>query len=917
MLIHNLFCNINGVKNKESSQSYECLLNLASDISEFQAKNMLLLAVKSNMIEFSKCLIKRYNIDIFDHKNRSILHLAIENGHDGIVHCILAKKLGLNNLDEIAQLKVDSIPNLTFCYRAIREIMQSVGEKWWCNEILCLLAKQIAKLSLIHPYGANCGYLLLQSDAKELYQMAIKCRFLFLVYYLQREFPSAIPPWIYDAHWLACIAETLKSSDLADVTKWLMNSNEVDKDDDFFEVVEKCDTEKWDLTSINLEELIHQVNANILVYESEEDVCKMKLVVLAVCLKQESTVRLLCETLNVSIDRKILFNIMEIAHHATDRCEFHESDFDPIYKYLFKHAGNLNEIDADGRNMLHLVVESGPSCMAMFLIKHNMFNVMTTNGKNGWNIFHYYASRKGSIGCCCTEKEALLPYITKQVLEITSDDDETQHFGGRSDFFTENIVYYNDLESAKFMHITESGKSNFNELCFNSKGGRKSAIHVAVEAGNIDSVGYMICLRLGMLPSYRRILPQYLFRLGIVLISCYYIWNAEEYSRCRKCYDVLYEAALQFPFNTKCDYLLHNLMKLINRFSPQNMQPITEQESEEDHVEQACRTAIRYRSLSKLEHLIIVYEHQTNQSLARSNCNELLASMMECIRRNKISLFKLLASHYRNLQGIHPGVKVQYRKEENDNDGSLIPMIDEDVIRWSVIDHAMDRDYLSLFILSVAYGRLLMVQYLNEIRELAVNKSLILLIMKALDEGVPGFYTEAVVQVYKYLSSISEGNTNLLHLCVHGGNHHLARYLMEKKIHDPKEIDLENGWNAGHYCVSEPASNVKLSSDLFELITENMDCFGVYDRKGRSIVHLALENGYSEIAEHLIKNRLGMVDGRQPWHEWDLKEIETHIEKLEQIMASLPSNLLSVLQVMYEKEKDREIALTTYYQLFE
>ncbi|XP_049533319.1 uncharacterized protein LOC125949899 [Anopheles darlingi] len=959
--------------NIQASQAYVCLLYLAPSISNIEATNLLRLSVTSDLLDFSKCLMKRYNIDFeavdevngwnvfhlcvshqrspdveeivyngnesfnvndgktdffrymlenqinmdcfdkFDHKNRSILYLAIENEQDDIVTYILARKLGLNSFDEINNLTVDAISNLTFCYRAIHEIMKSVGVKWFYRDVICILVKQIAKLSLIHPQETNSNRLFLENDAKELYQIAMERRSLFLVYYLQREFPWAIPAWVYDAHWLACTAKSLKSSDFFDVTKWLVNAYNVDEYVKFYNVVEKCDIEKCDLSLINLEELVKQVDANLSTYQSVEDACKMKLVVLAVCLNREPAIRFLFKTFNVNIDVKCLLDIMKIAHHATGRCKFDEFDFAPIYKYLFEQIGNLYELDAEGRNVLHIAVKSGPSCMAMYLIKHYMFNVMTTNEQNGWNIFHYCASRKVSLSeCCNTENENLLAYITKRVFEITSDDE------GRNvmNYLANNFVQFNKMFA---MGCTTGSQMNkIKELCFTSNDRRKSAIHVAVGAGNIGTVVYIICSRLGVVTLGNQI--EDVYQLGINSIRNYKIMSSNECSQFRECYEAVYQATAQFPFNAKCDYLLHSLCKTIYNFSQQNILQIIKQKSVADHIiDDACLTAIRYRDVSTLERLIIAYQHQIHQSLARSTGTELLACMTECIRLNRISIFKVLVSHYRNIQGIKPGVEVQYENDdEKGNANNDEAMIDEHVIQWSVFDQSTDQGYLSLLALSVAYGRLSMAQYLNEMLELAVNKSMILLIMKSLHKLSLYFINlQKVVSVYEYLASISEGNPNLLHLYVQARIYNIIKYLLEDKHYHPNETDLESGWNAGHYCVSEPASDTNSTDAVFKLIMKNtnMDYLGVYDRKGRSILHLALENGYTDIVKYLVNHKLGREDGTEPWQEWDLKKIEEYIKELKQMMASLPSNVPSVLQVMYERIKDRKVAITTYHQL--
>ncbi|XP_049540330.1 uncharacterized protein LOC125954240 [Anopheles darlingi] len=928
-----------GVKLDLLQSAYKCLLAQASNISDVEVKGMLCLAITSGLFSFSKCLIERYKIglqtvdelndwnalqvcvsrprsndvdveesmfglfrfllngremDCFGTVGHSILYFTIANGHENILNFIIARKLGLNQLKDIESLGVDAIPNLTFCYRAIYEVSNSVGENGCYHQVLCMVAKQIANISsTIHTelnQESNSGHLLLQENAQVLYPVAMKCKSLFLMYYLHREFSCTLPASIDGAEWLAWIEMSLYSSEFR-LFQWIVRqycvahhvSFPIENDGNEHiacDVVKEFDDDKYDPKHINIEGLVKQTEAKLSHYKSKEEVCILKLVVLTVSLGNELGTKYLCETLSVIMTQKVLFDIIEIAHKI-GRLNFRSKcspSLEAIYKYLF---GKLLETDAENRNMLHLASDSGLNCLVNWLLKQNFIKATLTNNKDMCNFLHYYSSCNPEMHYCDISQLNLFRDILHGVLE--------------------------------YDHITIEGTTQgrdqkLKEICFNNNEGRKSVIDVAIAVGAIKKVEYIIKLRLG---------------IGIGNIDKHIIWNEDECSRFRDSFDVVDQIAAHLPFNVETEELLDSIARSIDSFRYKKIKHITQEANVEAHiVKEACHAAVKYRSVSTLEHLIMVRKSQMVQSLATSTSRELYACMMECIRQDRTNLFRVLLGHYRTVQGILPSTKVEY--EEELNDGKVNATTQRYMIRWSVA-HQMSQgvttkqEYLPLLILSSAYGRLSMTKSLVLMLQLVVSKQLILLLIKT---AIYIRNDEHRVSVYEYLSSVSERNINLLHLCAQSGDEKMVKYLIKHKLLDPYEVDLQNRWNAGHYSVSERNCDFEglwNAIYTFQCLMEdsNMDCFAAFDLCGRNVLHLAMENGHTEVVEYIIKHRLNIFPLRRPgsaidtelydelYNAWNLAKVNECIDELQRMKPFLPDNrkLLYVIQTLTNRRK--------------
>uniref|UniRef100_A0A182HGR2 Uncharacterized protein n=1 Tax=Anopheles arabiensis TaxID=7173 RepID=A0A182HGR2_ANOAR len=60
----------------------------------------------------------------------------------------------------------------------------------------------------------------------------------------------------------------------------------------------------------------------------------------------------------------------------------------PAFKYLLDHTTDLDSVDDEGRNLLHMTAQNGCFFM-MHCLASKGFNLANVNASNGWNVFHY------------------------------------------------------------------------------------------------------------------------------------------------------------------------------------------------------------------------------------------------------------------------------------------------------------------------------------------------------------------------------------------------------------------------------------------------------------------------------------------------------------------------------------------------
>nr|XP_049464960.1 uncharacterized protein LOC120959671 [Anopheles coluzzii] len=88
---------------------------------------------------------------------------------------------------------------------------------------------------------------------------------------------------------------------------------------------------------------------------------------------------------NMTITNRLIAMIMRLLPKGTNVC--HKKSM-PAFMYLLDQTTDLNSVDDEGRNLLHMTAQNGCFFM-MHCLTSKGFDSATVNASNGWNVFNY------------------------------------------------------------------------------------------------------------------------------------------------------------------------------------------------------------------------------------------------------------------------------------------------------------------------------------------------------------------------------------------------------------------------------------------------------------------------------------------------------------------------------------------------
>ncbi|XP_035789667.1 uncharacterized protein LOC118465476 isoform X1 [Anopheles albimanus] len=183
---------------------------------------------------------------------------------------------------------------------------------------------------------------------------------------------------------------------------------------------------------------------------------------------------------------------------------------------------------------------------------------------------------------------------------------------------------------------------------------------------------------------------------------------------------------------------------------------------------------------------------------------------------------------------------------------------------------------LSLLVLTMIYGRKPMAQCLIKLFKITINYSticdLITFFCKIKDGDVKSKYYQTTSKaVFRYLleksdNLSSEQVQSLFFKCTSLKLYHQSECLVDLQAFDMQAIDPISGSSAFHQCVSQEVITWlgKVPDEQsFQLFRKMMnispvDCFRLCDRDDRSVVHLAMLNGYFDIVQLIVAKWLNI-----------------------------------------------------------
>ncbi|XP_053668165.1 uncharacterized protein LOC128718568 [Anopheles marshallii] len=98
-------------------------------------------------------------------------------------------------------------------------------------------------------------------------------------------------------------------------------------------------------------------------------------------------VQYIVQKTNTAITNRLIVKVMRLLPKKYDVC--HENSMD-AFMYLLARTTDLDSIDDEGRNLLHVTAQNGCFFMLHCLIAKG-FDPTIVNKRNGWNVFHYVA----------------------------------------------------------------------------------------------------------------------------------------------------------------------------------------------------------------------------------------------------------------------------------------------------------------------------------------------------------------------------------------------------------------------------------------------------------------------------------------------------------------------------------------------
>ncbi|XP_053668164.1 uncharacterized protein LOC128718567 [Anopheles marshallii] len=98
-------------------------------------------------------------------------------------------------------------------------------------------------------------------------------------------------------------------------------------------------------------------------------------------------VQYIVQKTNTAITNRLIMMVMRLLPKKDDVC--HENSMD-AFMYLLARTNDLDSIDDEGRNLLHVTAQNGCFFMLHCLIAKG-FDPTVKNIRNGWNVFHYVA----------------------------------------------------------------------------------------------------------------------------------------------------------------------------------------------------------------------------------------------------------------------------------------------------------------------------------------------------------------------------------------------------------------------------------------------------------------------------------------------------------------------------------------------
>ncbi|XP_049299991.1 uncharacterized protein LOC125772378 isoform X9 [Anopheles funestus] len=230
-------------------------------------------------------------------------------------------------------------------------------------------------------------------------------------------------------------------------------------------------------------------------------------------------VKYIVQKTNMAVTNRLIVMVMRLLPKGEEVC--HEKSMS-AFTYLLERTTDLDSVDEDGRNLLHMTAQNGCFFMLPCLIDKG-FDPRGENTKNGWNVFHYVAfdqdeDRTGRI------LEFLMMKCDMNWFDDLDSlvDSPIQALDAITNYNTQKVKQLNKQEHAWLAMFVILSNQEYTKLLSGQEVQKAIEIMQAITQGKVRTV---------IIRDVRDDVPQFTHRIFAEYFAAYWIYNNKHLMR--------------------------------------------------------------------------------------------------------------------------------------------------------------------------------------------------------------------------------------------------------------------------------------------------------------------------------------------------------------------------------------------------